>query len=223
MFLTVTLLTVGSLFGLDIYTHHGDEIIVPNLKGMSAEKAELKLSELGLEMEVADSGFVRSLPPGTILGQNIAAGEKVKPGRIIYLIINTANSPTIALPDISDNCSEREAESRLTAVGFKMGPTEYIDGEKDWVYSVKANGRIVPTGTRISVGTPITLIVGNGKSQTTSSDDDEDFGYVGDDNFDDTESLTGPATDETTESNTTEPTTTEKAKENKEPAKTKSK
>lgn len=157
-------LVFGTLFALDRYTRHGEEVTVPDLRGLSQTEATRQLQKLSLGAEVADSGFVRSLPAGAVLGQSVQAGKNVKPGRTIFLTLNSGTQPTIALPDIADNSSLREAQSRLTSLGFTLAPTEFIDGEKDWVYSVKADGRIVSAGTRISVDTPITLVAGNGQT-----------------------------------------------------------
>lgn len=158
-------LVAGTLYALDRYTRHGEKIIVPELRGFTESEATLKLQSLGLQAEVGDSGFVRSLPVGVVLGQSVKAGKEVKPGRTIYLTLNSGTQPTIVLPDLADNSSLREAESRLLAIGFKLGETEFIEGEKDWVYSVKAGGRIVSAGTRVSVDTPIVLVVGNGNTE----------------------------------------------------------
>ncbi len=173
-------LVFGTLYALDRYTYHGKKIVVPELRGRSQAEAELVLQRLGLVAAVSDSGFVRTLPVGAVLGQSLKAGTEVKPGRTVYLTLNSGNQPTIALPDIADNSSYREAESRLLAIGFKLGPTEYIDGEKDWVYSVKAGGRIVSAGTRVSVDTPVVLVVGNGNTDEDiyvedSTDYSDDF------------------------------------------------
>lgn len=154
---------LGVLWGFDFYTRHGQTVTVPDLKGMSQEGATLKMERLGLQVEVTDTGFVRGLAAGTVLQQSLAAGSKVKPGRLVYITINDNNSPTIVLPDIGDNCSLREAQSRLRSIGFKLGPVEYIDGDQDWVYDVKVRGRAVPAGTRVSVDDPVVLVVGNGQ------------------------------------------------------------
>lgn len=159
----VTATCLGALWGIDFYTNHNTSITVPSLKRLSQEAATLKMERLGLHVEVSDTGFVRSLAFGTVLQQSIAPGEKVKPGRLVYITINSDNSPTIVMPDIGDNCSLREAQSRLRSIGFKLGQVEYIDGDQDWVYDVKVRGRVVAAGTRVSVDDPVTLVVGNGK------------------------------------------------------------
>ena len=64
-------------------------------------------------------------------------------------------------PDIADNCDVYEAEVRLRAMGFKLGPKEYVEGDKDWVINVKCRGRVVNAGDKIPAEAPIVLVVGN--------------------------------------------------------------
>jgi len=139
----VVLLCLGAKFGLDIYTHHGEAIAIPDLKHTQLADAKHILSNLGLEVQVVDTGYKKTLPPDCILEQSPAPGERVKSGHIIYVTINSPHSPTITLPDIIDNCSLREAMAKLTAMGFKLGTPQYIPGEKDWVYGILVKGRHV--------------------------------------------------------------------------------
>lgn len=167
MFLVAIALLVGAWLWMADYTHHGEKIIVPQVTGMSESDAQYAIEHCGLITVVSDSGYNRSLPAGTILDQQPQGGLAVKRGRSIYLTINTGASPTLTMPDIADNCSVREAQARLRSLGFKLGPIEYVPGDKDWVISVKCRGRVVMTGERIPVEAPIVLVVGN-----TSTDDD---------------------------------------------------
>ena len=159
---TIALGLFGLLF-INIYTHHGEEIIVPNVCGIDQTVAEKKLESMGLKMEVTDTGYVYNAAPFSVLEQSIKAGDKVKPGRIIYVTINADGPRQIAIPDIADNCSRREAEDKLRVLGFKLAATEYIVGDPEWVYGVKVNGKNVQAGTKVSVNTPITLVVGKGE------------------------------------------------------------
>lgn len=59
MAVVVVLFCVCVKYGLDIYTHHGEGIDVPELKGMTYHKARLLLEEEGLNIVVSDSGFQR--------------------------------------------------------------------------------------------------------------------------------------------------------------------
>lgn len=134
-------LALASLLFINIYTHHGKEVTVPNICGMDQSVAQRKLEALGLRMEVTDTGYVYNAAPFSVLEQNLKPGEKVKPGRIILITINADGPRQIALPDIADNCSRREAEDKLRVLGFKLGATEYVQGDPDWVYGIKVNGK----------------------------------------------------------------------------------
>lgn len=147
---------------IGIYTHHGEEIEVPNVCGVDENVARKKLEALGLQAEVSDTGFVHSAAPFAVLEQSLKPGTKVKPGRTVLLTINANGSRQIALPDVADNCSRREAEDKLRILGFKLGATEYVTGDAEWVYGIKVHGKNVPAGTKVSVDTPITLVVGAG-------------------------------------------------------------
>lgn len=158
----VVLLCLGVKFGLDLYTHHGEEITVPNVKHKLFSDAEQLLSNRGLEIQVVDTGYVKTLPPDCVLEQVIAPGTRVKRGRIIYVIINSSHSPMLTLPDIIDNNSYREARANLMAMGFKVGPPQYVSGEKDWVYGVTCNGQSLRNGQKVSVESVLTIQVGDG-------------------------------------------------------------
>ena len=69
MLVVIILLCIGVGFGLDMYTHHGEDITVPNLKGMDVDKAERQINQMGLSIVVNDSGFNKTLPADCILLQ----------------------------------------------------------------------------------------------------------------------------------------------------------
>ena len=100
-------------------------------------------------------------PAGAILEQKPEGGAKVKIGRSIYLTINTGEVPKVAIPDIIDNSSFRQAEARLRALGFKLTEPEYIEGEKGWIYGVKYNGKELTSGEKIPREAVLTLCVGD--------------------------------------------------------------
>lgn len=162
MFLVIVGIIIGSWIGLEKYTLHNIEVKVPNVKGVRLYQAKKMLEEQGLRPVVADSGYNKTFPAGTVLEQTPANDRQVKPGREIYLTINTTRTPTLQLPDIADNSSLREAKARLTAAGIKISPCEYVDGEKDWVYGVKYRGKNIFGGDRIPIGAEVTLQVGSG-------------------------------------------------------------
>ena len=194
MILVVVLFFFGALAFIDFYTLHGEEVEVPKITGVSEQIAYSKLKALGLKAEVRDTGYVHKAAPFEVLEQSIKPGTKIKPGRTIYLTINSNGSKRIELPDLADNCSRREAEDKLKTLGFILGATEFIIGDPDWVYEVKVNGKTVKAGTRISVDLPITLVVGKGGLEDEYNGNDS-LDYIFNAPFETDEPLEGEVTD----------------------------
>ena len=165
-------LVIGVQQWLNNATLHGESVNVPDLKGMTVADATRELGLRELQAVVADSGYNETLPPGVVLAQTPKEGNSVKPGREIFLTINSEHSPTMPLPDIADNCSRREAEAKLKALGFKRVVMQDVTGDEDWVISVKCDGREVAAGTRVPLDAVITVLVGDGTTEETE--------YVGD-------------------------------------------
>lgn len=149
------------------YTHHGEEIGMPSVVGLPLSGAEFRLRELGLRPEVGDSVYEPKQAGGVVIEQSIKAGNRVKSGRIVRLTVNALAAPMIALPDIADNSSVREATMKLRALGFVVEEPEYCSGERDWVYEVKANGKSVYAYTKLRKGTRLRLVVGDGTVDET--------------------------------------------------------
>ncbi len=196
MVVVVTLLFLGVKYGLEIYTHHGEGIVVPQLKDMSYNKARMLLEEDQLVIMVSDSGYNKKLPAGYILAQSPGYGMKVKRGHVVYVTVNSPSSPSFAIPDIVDNSSQREAEAKLMAMGFRLLPAKKVEGEKDWVYGILCRGRRVSSGDMIPIDYPLTLLVGSG-----ALSDMEDYEYVEssyatpeDESYDEFEEVTAPPT-----------------------------
>ena len=174
MVLVVVALAFGVKYGLDVYTRHGEGIEVPKVEGIVYQNARALMEERGLYLVVTDSGYNKRLPANSILIQNPGPGMKVKQGHTIYVTVNSPSSPSFAIPDVVDNSSFREAEAKLTAIGFKLTPPQQVEGEKDWVYGILCRGRRVSTGDRISIDSPLTLLVGNGHDGA-----EEEIDYIG--------------------------------------------
>lgn len=212
----VVVLAVAVKVGIDLYTHHGESIPVPNIMHMRYADATRVLDDLGLDIEVTDTGYVKKLPPGCILEQTPAAGERVKSGHVVYVTINATSSPTITLPDIIDNSSLREAMAKLTAMGFKVAMPQFIPGEKDWVYGILVRGRHVAAGDKISVDDSLVIQVGNGMRDTSDSVDyidpvyeDDAFSEDGDEDL--FQEVTEPPVEERPRKDAPQPTDTKPA------------
>ena len=163
MAIIVILLSMGLRYGLDLYTHHGQTVEVPSILHKTYNDAEDLLDKVHLDIVVSDTDYVKTMPPDCVLEQSPVPGEIVKPGRLIYVKINASSTPRRPLPDIIDNSSLRDAQSRLTALGFQLGEPEYIPGEKERVYGIKDQGRQLAAGDRVSIEDPLVIQVGDGR------------------------------------------------------------
>ena len=148
---------------IDSYTEHGVAIMVPDITGMQEEEAVQILGKHHLTGVVDDYTYIKGVPVGEIISQRPAQNAKVKRGRKIYLTVSSGNQPMIAVPDVADNSSLRQAESR--AAGFKLAPHDTIDGELDWVYGIRYNGRELQGQERVPEESELTLIIGGGSKE----------------------------------------------------------
>ncbi|MBR6319119.1 MAG: PASTA domain-containing protein [Prevotella sp.] len=158
----VVALFAGMIWWLGAYTHHGEGIEVPDMYGMEYARAIEVADAKGLVLVANDSTYNKALPAGSIVIQKPVAGMKVKEGRIIYVTINSLTMPRVALPDLIDNSSYREAQAKLQALEFKVNPPVLIDGEKDWVYGIRCEGRNLSSGDMVAKESMLTLVIGNG-------------------------------------------------------------
>lgn len=169
MFIVLIATGYGTLYWLDQYTHHGESFTVPNVLGKDISQASILFEKNQMTGAIVDSNYVKGQPAGVILDQTPAGGSKVKRGRTIYLTVNTDHVPRVALPDIVENSSYRQAEGKLKAMGFKLTEPEYIPGEKDWVYDIKFRGQSLTAGDLVPRESLLTLCIGDGHTERMDS------------------------------------------------------
>ena len=170
MVLIVLAVVLGALKGIDIYTHHGEAVAVPDIKGMGLAEASKMLRNSHLIGLVSDSTYRSDERAGCILECNPPAGQRVKQGRTVYLTVNAMNTPLQEVPDVADNSSLRQARARLLAAGFQLDENDSIPGERDWVYGVKYQGRMLLQGEKVPMGSHLTLLVGDGGGELQPTD-----------------------------------------------------
>ena len=151
----------GTLYWLDVYTHHGESYIVPDVKNKTIAEANHLLAEQLVNGTIVDSTYIKGARAGIILDQTPAAGARVKEGRTVYLTVTTNSVPLIDLPDLIDNSSLRQAAAKLKSIGFKLTEPELLPGEQDWVYGIKYKGKDLMSGDKIPHEALLTLCVGS--------------------------------------------------------------
>jgi len=147
---------------LSVYTRHGQSLTLPNLKGLKMEEVEQILLEKKLRYVITDTVFVDKLPKLAVAEQNPVPNSKVKEGRIIYLSINSDASATVIMPNLI-NSSLRYAESVLNGMGLKLGAVTYKpDIAQNAVLDQLWNGQSLQPGVKLTKGSTIDLLVGDG-------------------------------------------------------------
>lgn len=155
-------LVMLAMFGLNVWTDHGKVQVVPDVRRLSIPEAERLLSAVDLKVQVVDSVYDRAVARGSVVEQVPPAGNRVKPGRDVYLTINAFTQRQISLPELVGT-SVRQARATLESLGFKdirevNVPSEY----RNLVLAVKSMGVTLRAGTKIPLESTLVIEVGEG-------------------------------------------------------------
>ncbi len=149
-----------SYVALNFYTRHASEIEVPNLLGMSLSEASQVSNRMGFKLKVVDSVYVRSMRKAEIYSQRPLAKSHIKEGRTVSLVINASSPKMISMPNLV-GLSIRQAKSKLSSLGLKLGRLKYVeDIATNDVLKQLYEGREVAKGERLSSESVIDLVVG---------------------------------------------------------------
>ena len=167
------LLILLALLLLNMYTRHGQNVVVPKLEGLQMKEAGTILRAKGLHAEIVDSIYRRDAVPGAIIDQTPKAGNKVKKGRSIYITIYSRTPQQVSVPGLVDY-STRQAVALLNSLGFTQLTMEKIPAEySGLVVAVKYRGKTLSPEEKIPAGSPLTLVITSGIGTDSLSMDDE--------------------------------------------------
>jgi beta-lactam-binding protein with PASTA domain len=146
-----------------VFTSHGQQVQVPDVRNLPLEKAIDILEDAGLRWEISDSTtFYENFKPGTVIDQDPKAKSYIKKIRIIYLNVNAMHAPIIALPKLVD-MPGRQGLATLKAMGYKHVTVDSIPSEMEGlILQVTVDGHNVAPGTPVSVNSKIKITVGDG-------------------------------------------------------------
>jgi beta-lactam-binding protein with PASTA domain len=135
------------------YTRHGMSVTVPDVLDESYDSAASVLEERGLRPEQI---VLRkpNLERNVVIDQNPSPNSRVKPGRRVYLTVNSGDTTTVLVPDV-EGFSVREARNRINIQGLAVR-----DILPDSIPSLHANTitRQSPErGRRVDPGAEVTL------------------------------------------------------------------
>ena len=163
MVLALVALGYIALLFIDVFTSHGQQVQVPDVRNLPFEKAVTILEDAGLRWEISDSTtFYENFPPGTVIDQDPKAKSYIKKIRIIYLNVNAMHAPIIPLPKLVD-LPGRQGMATLKAMGFKHVSMDSIPSEMEGlILQVTVDGHTVAPGRPVSVNSQIKITVGDG-------------------------------------------------------------
>ena len=155
---------IGFLFlqSLSWFTHHGEYLKVPAVKGQNVDNAIKILESRGFDVIIQDSVYFDSIPRYTVIKQLPDPDATVKVNRTVFLTINRATTPAINMPKL-EGLSFRFAYDMLQRNHLRLGATIYRpDFMKGSVLEQQYNGSRITAGTKVPWGARITLIIGGG-------------------------------------------------------------
>ncbi len=163
MVLALVALGYIALLFIDVFTSHGQQVQVPDVRNLPLEKAIEILDDAGLRWEISDSTtFYENYKPGTVIDQDPKAKSYIKKIRIIYLNVNAMHAPIIPLPKLVD-LPGRQGFATLRAMGFKHVEMDSVPSEMGGlILQVTVDGHNVAPGNPVSVNSKIKIIVGDG-------------------------------------------------------------
>ena len=164
----VVLFVVLIFVALRVYTRHGQNVSVPELRRLSLTEVKKICDERGLKFEISDSVYSSNAAPGTVIDQTPPATFKVKKERTIFLTIKAYSVEQVAMPRLID-LSIKSAQAQLATVGLGVGKISYKpDIARDAVIEQMFNGKPIPAGTRVAKGSLIDLVLGKGEDEGIS-------------------------------------------------------
>ncbi|MEG0807392.1 MAG: PASTA domain-containing protein [Alistipes sp.] len=143
-------------------TRHGAHRTVPDFSGIALDQAEVLADEHGLNLQINDSLFVPAYEGGIVLAQLPEAGVEVKPGRTIYITINSFREKMVPVPYVASR-SLRQAKNMLEIAGLEIDELIYrSDMATNYVLEEYCKGRPVHASSHLEaeMGSGITLYVG---------------------------------------------------------------
>ena len=124
---------VGAVFVASFYTAmrvemHSTEVEVPQLHGLTLEVAKQTVEPLDLVLEVVDHRNDPRVPSGGVLEQTPRAGDSVRRGRRIKLILSLGGR-VLRVPDLVGEAAR--------AVSIELRQEGFVPGDEGHVYSWK--------------------------------------------------------------------------------------
>jgi beta-lactam-binding protein with PASTA domain len=114
---------------------HAREVTIPDLSGLTVAQASEAALHSGLDLNIEDQFYSRTVPAGRILSQAPAAGSRVRKGWQVR-VTESLGPQQVTIPDVVGE-PVREASLDLRKASLDLGTLAHIDapGDTDMVLS----------------------------------------------------------------------------------------
>ena len=119
-------LAIVSFIAMAFGTRHSARRTVPDFVGLRMNDAEYFAARRDLQIIVNDSLHVSAYPGGVVLDQLPKGGVVVKPGRKVYVTINSVRQRMVDVPYVAGR-SLRQAKNMLETAGLTIDHLEYTE------------------------------------------------------------------------------------------------
>ena len=107
----------------------GEELTMPDLKGLTKEEAASKLEKMGLKLGTAYEKNSDE-EAGTVISQDPRAGSKISKGQEVDIIVSKGpKAKKVSVPSVT-GASEANAEAAITARGLSVGSVTRQESSK---------------------------------------------------------------------------------------------
>lgn len=164
-------LAVVAFIAMAFGTRHSARRTVPDFVGLQLNDAEYFAGRRDLEIIINDSLHVSAYPGGVVLDQLPKGGVVVKPGRKVYVTINSSRQRMVAVPYVAGR-SLRQAKNMLETAGLTIDHLEYADDiATNYVLAEFINGEEVLEESELQaeMGSGVVLRVGVSATDTATA------------------------------------------------------
>ncbi len=151
-----------TVYGIDKYTSHNEEVVIPSILEMDSVMAQKVLDSNNLILQIIDSVHLAEVEKGFIVEQTPKAGGFIKENRKVFVVINAFSQEKIKMPNLVGT-SIRQAITDAETYGLKIGEKKYVpDFAMNYVLKQFYKGKEIIAGTQIQKGSYIDLEIGKG-------------------------------------------------------------
>lgn len=135
-----------------------EDVVVPDVTGLTVEAAEKLLNERNLKMAVEIEVFDNDIPKGIVISQDPRPNRMKKEHQYVY--VRVSKGPEfVDMPSVV-GMSNREAQVFLTQFGFTLGDIKFEQTAEHPINTVI--GQNPEPGVNVALGTPIDLVISQG-------------------------------------------------------------